>query len=230
MWAPWKRCRGSPRSSASSAGGWNSLPSGWMTPASTWPRRAALPSRPLELQAAAEPVGDPPSVRPRTRAAAHLEPHCLRGGFTGREILDDGLDLINTFALGRGPREWLRGPQGRDCCLWPSRSKTIAVPMACGELRAGVMGKNGRKNAPGHTSPPVPLLKYHTLGFDVFTKVPSRIAAALCAGNRCRSPESCETRDQFDATVTVNVALSMDWGFQTLTVSWSPAASGHIPL
>src|ERR1039458_6440856 len=62
---------------------------------------------PLELQAAAEPVGDPPSVRPRTRAAAHLEPHCLRGGFTGREILDDGLDLISTFALGRGPREWL---------------------------------------------------------------------------------------------------------------------------
>src|ERR1017187_8656455 len=70
----------------------------------------------------------------------------------------------------------------------------------------------------------------HTLVFDVFTKVPSRIAAALCAGNRCRSPDSCETRDPFDATVTVNVALSMDWGFQTLTVSWSPAASGHIPL
>src|ERR1035438_8465751 len=33
MWAPWKPCRDSRRSSASSAGGWNSLPSCWMNAA-----------------------------------------------------------------------------------------------------------------------------------------------------------------------------------------------------
>jgi len=38
----WKLFRGSPQFSAA---GWNSHPSGWTTPASTWPRRAALPNR-----------------------------------------------------------------------------------------------------------------------------------------------------------------------------------------
>src|ERR1022692_3790835 len=103
-------------------------------------------------------------------------------------------------------------------------------------------GFSGRKPAPG-TGEPTEIAS-RSIGHSIARKPerssntsttpsgqrPSRIAAALCAGNRCRSPESRETRDQFDATVTVNVALSMDWGFQTLTVSWSPAASGHIPL
>jgi glycine cleavage system protein P-like pyridoxal-binding family len=61
-------------------------------------------------------------------------------------------------------------------------------------------------------------------------KAPDRAAAAQSAANRRRGLEYGEALDQFDRTVTDIVAEVIDSGFHTVTVSWSPAASGHTPF
>jgi hypothetical protein len=103
-------------------------------------------------------------------------------------------------------------------------------PMGCGPLSDGCTDKMLTEACPGAHSASRPAM-YQTLVLVVFMKLLAPIAAARYNGSRESHSKLWRYRlDQFDATVTVMVAVVNDWGFQTFTVSWSPATNGHAPF